>query len=111
MANAYKAASELNQRMKLAEGREDFHTLSWLSYAHLMLGRFDEAKKDVDLAKQAADRKQDAVCRPAQYGTHGRGSLALALDSIGAPAPSRERDCTITPRARPLNRCSANPSS
>jgi len=54
--DAYKAASELNQRMKLAEGREDFHTLSWLSYAHLMLGRFDEAKKDVDLAKQAADR-------------------------------------------------------
>jgi tetratricopeptide (TPR) repeat protein len=54
--DAYKAAFELNQRMKLSEGREDFHTLSWLAYAHLMLGRFDEAKKDVELAKQAADR-------------------------------------------------------
>src|SRR4029079_9847660 len=31
--DAYKAAVELNQRMKLAEGREDFHTLSWLAYA------------------------------------------------------------------------------
>lgn len=56
--DAYKAAFELNQRMKLAEGREDFHTLSWLAYAHLMLGRFDDAKKDVDLAKQAADRNR-----------------------------------------------------
>jgi tetratricopeptide (TPR) repeat protein len=54
--DAYKAAMDLNTRMKLAEGREDFHTLSWLAYSHLMLGRFDEAKKDVDLAKQAADR-------------------------------------------------------
>jgi tetratricopeptide (TPR) repeat protein len=54
--DAYKAAVDLNTRMKLAEGREDFHTLSWLGYAHLMLGRFDEAKKDVDRAKDAADR-------------------------------------------------------
>ena len=54
--DAYKAAVDLNTRMKLAEGREDFHTLSWLAYSHLMLGRFDEAKKDVDMAKQAADR-------------------------------------------------------
>ena len=28
--DAYKAAVDLNARMKLAEGREDFHTLSWL---------------------------------------------------------------------------------
>jgi tetratricopeptide (TPR) repeat protein len=54
--DAYKAAVDLNARMKLAEGREDFHTLSWLAYAHTMLGRLDEAKKDIEQAKAAADR-------------------------------------------------------
>ena len=53
---AYKAATELNARMKLAEGREDFHTLSWLTYANLMAGTIDEAKQNVEWAKQAADR-------------------------------------------------------
>ncbi|MGH9689606.1 MAG: hypothetical protein ACRD4C_00620 [Candidatus Acidiferrales bacterium] len=53
---AYQAAAELNERMHLPEGREDFHTLSWLQYANLMLGKFDEAKKDLELAKAADDR-------------------------------------------------------
>jgi tetratricopeptide (TPR) repeat protein len=53
---AYKSATELNARMKLAEGREDFHTLGWLEYANLMLGNVDEAKANVESAKQAADR-------------------------------------------------------
>ena len=53
---AYKSAVELNTRMKLAEGREDFHTLSWLQYANLMLGNVDEAKQNVESAKAAADR-------------------------------------------------------
>jgi len=53
---AYKSAVELNTRMKLAEGREDFHTLSWLQYANLMLGHIDEAKQNVESAKAAADR-------------------------------------------------------
>ena len=53
---AYKAAVDLNTKMKLAEGREDFHTLGWLQYANLMLGNIDEAKANLDSAKQAADR-------------------------------------------------------
>ena len=53
---AYKAATELNARMKLAEGREDFHTLGWLTYANLMLGNIAEARQNVESAKQAADR-------------------------------------------------------
>jgi tetratricopeptide (TPR) repeat protein len=53
---AYKAAVEANARLKLAEGREDFHTLSWLTYANLMLGKYDEAKQNIELARQAADR-------------------------------------------------------
>ncbi|MBI4477015.1 MAG: hypothetical protein HY654_07565 [Acidobacteria bacterium] len=57
---AYKAAMEVNTRLKLAEGREDFHTLSWLLYANLMMGKLDEAKKNVETAKQAADRNPNA---------------------------------------------------
>jgi hypothetical protein len=53
---AYKSATELNARMKLAEGREDFHTLAWLTYANLMLGNVAEAKQNVEWARQAADR-------------------------------------------------------
>ena len=53
---AYKAAADLNARMKLAEGREDFHTLGWLTYANLMLGNINEAKQNVETAKQTADR-------------------------------------------------------
>ena len=53
---AYKAAVDLNTRLKLAEGREDFHTLSWLAYANVMIGKLDEAKKNVEQAKAAADR-------------------------------------------------------
>ena len=45
---AYKAAVDVNTRLKLAEGREDFHTLSWLAYANLMLGKFDDAKGNVE---------------------------------------------------------------
>jgi tetratricopeptide (TPR) repeat protein len=54
--DAYKAAVELNARMKLPEGREDFHTLSWLAYGNTMLGRFDDAKRNAEQAKAAADR-------------------------------------------------------
>ena len=53
---AYQAAVELNERMHLPEGREDFHTLSWLQYANLMLGKLDEAKKDLKLAEAADER-------------------------------------------------------
>ena len=53
---AYKAAVDLNTRMKLAEGREDFHTLGWLQYANLMIGNSEEARQNVESAKQAADR-------------------------------------------------------
>jgi tetratricopeptide (TPR) repeat protein len=55
---AYKSATDLNTRMKLAEGREDFHTLGWLEYANLMLGNVDEAKANVESARQAAERNK-----------------------------------------------------
>jgi hypothetical protein len=53
---AYKAAVDVNARLKLAEGREDFHTLGWLTYANLMMGNIEEAKQNVASARQASDR-------------------------------------------------------
>jgi tetratricopeptide (TPR) repeat protein len=54
--DAYKAAVATIARMKLPEGREDFHTLSWLAYGNLMLGKVDEAAKNLDLARQTSER-------------------------------------------------------
>ncbi len=61
---AYQASMALIQRMHLPEGRGDFHALSWLEYGNLMLGNFDEAKKDVELARAADERN------PGKGGVH-----------------------------------------
>jgi len=53
---AYKAADELATKMNLPRGREDFHTLSWLQYAYLQLGKFDDAAKALATAKSVADK-------------------------------------------------------
>src|SRR3954454_239527 len=53
---AYKAAVDLAEAKNLPRGREDFHTLSWLQYAYLQEGKFDEAQKCVDQAKAVADK-------------------------------------------------------
>jgi tetratricopeptide (TPR) repeat protein len=53
---AYDAAVKVNERLGLPEGREDFHTLGWLTYGNLMLGRFDDARANVELARAAAER-------------------------------------------------------
>lgn len=66
---AYKAAEDLIARTHRAEGREDFHTLSWLEYANLMLGKFDEARENVDLARQAAERNPKNANIGQQYHT------------------------------------------
>jgi tetratricopeptide (TPR) repeat protein len=56
---AYKAAVDLADRKNLPRGREDFHTLSWLQYAYLQEGKFDDAQKCVDMAKAVADKNMD----------------------------------------------------
>jgi tetratricopeptide (TPR) repeat protein len=56
---AYKAAVDLADKKNLPRGREDFHTLSWLQYAYLQEGKFDEAQKCVDQAKAVADKNMD----------------------------------------------------
>jgi tetratricopeptide (TPR) repeat protein len=53
---AYKAADDLAIAKNLPRGREDFHTLSWLQYAYLQQGKFDDAAKALATAKAVADR-------------------------------------------------------
>jgi tetratricopeptide (TPR) repeat protein len=60
---AYKAADDLAAAKNLPRGREDFHTLSWLQYAYLQAGKFDEAQKCVDTAKEVARKDTSAGVR------------------------------------------------
>lgn len=60
---AYKAADDLAARKNLPRGREDFHTLSWLQYAYLQEGKFDEAAKALATAKAVADKDQTPAVR------------------------------------------------
>jgi tetratricopeptide (TPR) repeat protein len=54
--DAYAAAVATNEKYGLPEGREDFHTLSWLAYANLMLGHADRAEANLADAAAAVDR-------------------------------------------------------
>ena len=56
--DAYAAAVDLNRRMNLPEGREDFHTLSWLAYGNLMLGRTADAAANLEQAREAVLRNR-----------------------------------------------------
>jgi hypothetical protein len=89
--DAYAAAVSVNERLKLAEGREDFHTLDWLAYGNLMLGRFDAARANVELARAAAERNAtNAAIRDGWLAMRGRYLLEteqweeIALDGTEA---------------------------
>jgi len=58
--DAYDAAVTVINKYGLDEGREDFHTLSWLAYANLMLGQFDQASENLDHARATLDRNPDS---------------------------------------------------
>jgi tetratricopeptide (TPR) repeat protein len=53
---AYDAAITVIKKYGLTEGREDFHTLSWLAYANLMLGQYDRAAENLGTALGAVER-------------------------------------------------------
>ncbi len=53
---AYKAAVALAEEKHLPRGREDFHTLSWLHYAHLQKGQVAAAERALAEARAVADR-------------------------------------------------------
>lgn len=59
--DAYNAAVAVNKKFGLAEGREDFHTLSWRAYAYLMLGQFDDANDDLKIAKATMERNPESA--------------------------------------------------
>ena len=58
---AYAASVETIKRLGLAEGREDFHTLSWLAYANLMLGQNERAEKNLANALATVKRNPGAA--------------------------------------------------
>jgi tetratricopeptide (TPR) repeat protein len=58
--DAYAAALAVNEKYGLPEGREDFHTLSWLAYANLMLGQYAAAEDNLAKAAAAVDRNPGA---------------------------------------------------
>ncbi|MDA0681449.1 MAG: hypothetical protein O2880_14070, partial [Proteobacteria bacterium] len=74
--DAYDAAVTVNKKFGLAEGREDFHTLSWLAYANLMLGNFDDASENLAQARATLDRNADsAMVRNGYLNMRGRHVL------------------------------------
>ncbi len=96
--DAYAAAAEINARLKLAEGREDFHTLSWLMYGNLMLGRYEDARANVALARAAAERNpENAGIRDGWLAMRGRYLFEtaqweeIALDGSAAHAGHDDR--------------------
>jgi len=106
---AYAAAVAVNQRLKLTEGGEDFHTLDWLAYGHLMLGRFDDARANVELARAAAKRNpSNARIRDGYLGMRARYLLEseqwenIALDGSDAPAAHDEHGAHDTMPGMPL---------
>lgn len=87
--DAYAAAVEVNTRLNLDEGREDFHTLSWLLYGNLMLGQTDEALQNVELARQAMERNPDSQSiRNGYLGMRARYLLETADWEETAPVTS-----------------------
>jgi tetratricopeptide (TPR) repeat protein len=93
---AYKAADELATAKSLPRGREDGHTISWLQYAYLQEGKFDEAAKTLATFKAIADKDPAPNVRDVYAGMKARQvvesekweKLPLASGSVrdgGAP--------------------------
>ena len=67
--------------LKALRGREDFHTLSWLQYAYLQQGKFDDAAKALATSKAVADRDHTpGVTGGGSAADEGKPSVADRLD-------------------------------
>ena len=89
---AYEAAFATNEKYGLPEGREDFHTLSWLSYGNLMLGHYDRSEENITRAAAAVDRNpgnkrvfDGYMNMRGRYVVETGDWQALDLDSIETP--------------------------
>ena len=86
---AYKAAIDLAERKNLPRGREDFHTLSWLQYGYLQLGKVAEAERCLNLAKAVAERDSSPRVRDGYAAMKARQVIETArwepLALPGAP--------------------------
>lgn len=86
---AYKAAVALAEEKHLPRGREDFHTLSWLHYAHLQLGKNNEATNALSAAKAVADSDRNPAVANGYAGMQARHVIETgAWSSIPAPVAS-----------------------
>jgi tetratricopeptide (TPR) repeat protein len=100
---AYQAAEDVIARLHTPEGREDFHTLSWLEYANLMMGKFDDAQKNIELGKQAVDRNPgNAAIEQSYLGMRARYILETGKwEKIPLPAAAPPPAGTETAGAAP----------
>jgi len=90
---AYAAAVAGIKKYGFPEGREDFHTLSWLAYAYLMLGENEKAAANLLLAREAVDRNPGSNSVINGYlGMRGRHMIEtgqwedVALETADTPA-------------------------
>lgn len=58
---SYLASLAWVQRRELPPTERDFHSLSWLSYGYLQLGRWHEAEECVRLVRQVAESTGDSM--------------------------------------------------
>ena len=107
---AYAAAVATIAKYGLPAGREDFHTLSWLAYANLMLGQYENAEENLSKARATLDGTPNSarvhngyldmlgrhMIETGQYGEHGlapidsnEGKHAEWIAAIGMGAAHR----------------------
>ena len=79
---AYKAAVDLNTRMKLAEGREDFHTLSWLAYANVDDRQAGRGEEEHRAGEGGRGSQPDERRHPRRLSGHAR-ALHLGHRPVG----------------------------
>jgi tetratricopeptide (TPR) repeat protein len=87
------------ERRGLAPEKRDFHSLSWLLYADLQLGRLDKARRTLEIAKRAAEESGSARERGAAEGMEARWAVETgAWQPTGENAAERLRELSSAGR-------------